>query len=164
MSELTKFKRDAESFGLCNEYKERWDACERKEDLISLALDANGVKMLCDAMAFGWGMSIEYIKTNFKPFLNGGWVLDKDGYNSSLYIDLNGEIEQSTTITTIISSTCIIHVPETHLCKIYISGNSNVRILCEGLAFAFVYGENKVSYDGNVRLHNVDHSEWAGKP
>lgn len=163
MSELTRFKRNAVVLGLCDEYKERWDACEKKEELASLALDANGVSMLCDAMAFGWGPSPEYVKTNFKPFLNGRWVLHRNGYSSSLYVDLKGEIWQSTTITTVVSSACVIHVPETHVCKIYISGKSNVQILCDGLAFAFVYGENKVSYDGNVHLHHVSHSEWTGK-
>ena len=100
MNDLLAFKRNAVMLGLCGGYKEKWDAATSKDALMDMALDSNGVEMLADAAAFGWGMDIQYMKRTFSDYINGKWKRSKDGYTSCLYVDFNGQIEQDCTITT----------------------------------------------------------------
>ena len=61
MNEILELKRKACLLGLCEKYKDKWDSCKDKKELIDLVLDSNGVEFLADAMTFGWGVSSEFI-------------------------------------------------------------------------------------------------------
>ena len=162
MNDLLKFKRNAVMLGLCGEYKSRWDSAKSKQDLMDIALDANGVEMLCDAAAFGWGMDIQYMKNAFSEYINGNWKRKKDGYTSCLYVLHDGVIEQECTITAIISCNGEFHVPKGKACKLYVSGDSNINVTGEGDCYVYLYGDCKVT--GNRKLiHCYQESLWVRK-
>lgn len=160
MNDLLAFKRNAVMLGLCGGYKEKWDSATSKEALIDMALDSNGVEMLADAAAFGWGMDIQYMKRTFSDYINGKWKRSKDGYTSCLYVDFNGQIEQYCTLTTVLSSNVEFHVPGGSVCKLYVGGESTVHITGEGVCFVYSYGHNEVT--GRFKSMNcITKSEWT---
>ena len=160
MNDLLSFKRNAMMLGLCGCYKDKWDAATSKEALMDIALDSNGVEMLADAAAFGGGMDIQYMKRTFSYYINGKWKRSKDGYTSCLYVDFNGQIEQYCTLTTVLASNVEFHVPKGSVCKLYVSGGSEVNITGEGICYVYSYSENKVT--GNFKqLNCVTKSEWV---
>lgn len=159
MNDLLTFKRNAMMLGLCGAYKEKWDAATSKDALMEIAIDSNGCEMLADACAFGWGMDMSYMKRTFSEYINGKWKLDKNGYSSCLYVDYNGHIEQSCTITTVLASKIVFNVPKGSVCKLYVSSGSEVSITGEGVCYVYSYGENKVS--GNYKkMQCITKSEW----
>lgn len=160
MNDLLAFKRNAMMLGLCGGYKDKWDSATGKEALMDMALDSNGVEMLADAAAFGWGMDIQYMKRTFYDYINGKWKRSKDGYTSCLYVDFNGRIEQDCTITTVLASKATFHVPEGSVCKLYVGGESTVNITGEGVCYVYSYGHNEVT--GRFKSMNcITKSEWA---
>lgn len=159
MNDLLAFKRNAMMLGLCGAYKDKWDAATSKEALMDMALDSNGVEMLADAASFGWGMDIQYMKRTFSDYINGKWKRSKDGYTSCLYVDYNGHIEQTCTITTALSSKVDFYVPKGSVCKLYVGGGTEVNITGEGVCYVYSYGDNKVT--GCFKQMNcVTKSEW----
>lgn len=160
MNDLLTFKRNAIMLGLCTPYKDKWDAATSKAVLMDMALDSNGVEMIADACAFSWGMDIPYMKRTFSDYINGKWVRDKGGYSSCLYVDYNGQIEQVCTLTTVLASKVTFNVPKGIICKLYVSGGSEVNITGEGICYVYSYSENKVT--GNFKqLNCVTKSEWV---
>lgn len=160
MNDLLAFKRNAVMLGLCGGYKDKWDAATSKEALMDIALDSNGVEMLADASAFGWGMDIQYLKRTFSDYINGKWNRSKDGYTSCLYVDFNGQIENDCTITTVLASKVTFNVPKGSICKLYVAGGTELNITGEGICYVYSYGENKVT--GNFKqLNCVTKSEWV---
>ena len=145
MNDLLSFIRIAMMLGLCTSYKDKWDEATSKEALMDMALDSNGVEMLADAAAFGWGMDIQYMKRTFSDYINGKWKRNKDGYTSCLYVDFNGQIEQDCTLTTVLSSKVEFHVPEGSVCKLYVGGESTAHITGEGVCYVYSYGHNEVT-------------------
>lgn len=160
MNDLLSFKRNAMMLGLCTSYKDKWDEATSKEALMDIALDSNGVEMLTDAAAFGWGMDIQYLKRTFSGYINGKWKRNKDGYTSCLYVDFNGQIEQDCTLTTVLSSKVEFHVSEGSVCKLYVGGESTVHITGEGVCYVYSYGHNEVT--GRFKSMNcITKSEWV---
>lgn len=160
MSDLLAFKRNAIMLGLCTGYKNKWDAATSKEALMDMALDSNGVELLADAHSFGFGMDIQYMKRTFSDYINGKWKRNKDGYTSCLYVDFNGQIEQDSTLTTVLASKVEFHVPKGSVCKLYVGAESTVNITGEGICHVYSYGHNEVT--GRFKLMNcIPKSEWA---
>lgn len=160
MNDLLGFKRNAVMLGLCEDYTKKWDSAKNKEDLMDMALDSNGVEMLCDAAAFGWGMDIQYMKKTFLDYINGGWKRNRNGYTSCLYVDYAGHIEQECTLTAIISSNVTFHVPKYRICKLHISGNSNVEVTGDGVCYVYLYGDGSVSGKYTLINHSLK-SVWT---
>lgn len=159
MNDLLTFKRNAKLLGLCGAYKDKWDSADCKYALMDIALDSNGCEMLADACAFGWGMDMLYMKRTFADYINGKWKRDKDGYSSCLYVDYNGQIEQSCTITTVLSSKVTFNVPKGRVCKLFVSGGTEVNITGEGVCYVYSYGENKIS-GVFKQIQYITKSEW----
>lgn len=160
MNDLLSFKRNAAMLGLCGEYKKMWDEAVSKEELMGIALDSNGVEMLSDACSFGWGMDIQYMKRAFSDYINGAWKRDRDGYTSCLYVGFNGHIEQRCTLTTVLSSNAVFHVPVGSVCKLYVGGCSTVDITGGGVCYVYSYGDNEVT--GRFRqMKRITKSEWV---
>lgn len=160
MNDLLGFKRNAVMLGLCGEYREKWDSANDKEALMNIALDPNGIEMLCDAAAFGWGMDIQYMKRTFLDYINGSWKRNRNGYTSCLYVDFEGHIEQECTLTAIISSNVTFHVPKNHICELHVSGNSRVEVTGEGKCNVYVYGNSEVTGNRTIINHSLK-SVWA---
>ena len=160
MIDLLAFKRNVLTLGLCDEYKEKWNTATNKEALMDMALDSNGVALLCDANSFGFGMDISYMKRAFSDYINGNWKRSKDGYTSCLYVDFNGKIEQDCTITTVLASNVEYHVPKGNVCKLYVGAESTVNITGQGICYVYSYGHNEVT--GRFKtIQRITKSKWT---
>lgn len=143
MSQILDFKRRAEALGLCQEYRDKWDACSDKEALVRAALDANGIEFLADAVAFGWGVPIDYISSEFGDYAHGQYCRQGDGYSSRLYVDSSSGIRIDTTLTLLVRCGCQVIVPKGHACKVYVCGGSDLVIENQGYLQLYVYGSDK---------------------
>lgn len=167
-NELLNLKRNALMLGLCGEYKDRWDKCSNKKELIDLALDSNGVEFLADAMTFGWGCTQEFLLTEFADFINGRYQRKKNGYTSELYVEPHGEIELRSTLTVIAGGSANVIVPPNFFGRVYVCGDGGSLIFGSngGSIELFVYGENEravTKYATSLKVNRKDikESQWS---
>lgn len=167
MENILQFKRNSMLLGLCDEYKKRWDACNTKEELIKLALDANGVEFMADSIAFGWGLSKEYLLEEFGEYANGKYQCQQRGYTSEMYIDAHGVIEAKSTLILIACCEDLkIIIPEYMVCQIFVCGGTKISISGQGKADLVVYGEgNRIDASPNSKItrKDVTASQWNSK-
>lgn len=177
MNELLRFKKNAMRLGLCDEYKAKWDACKSFEDLMDIALDANGVEFLADSVSFGWGMAPASLANDFHDFINGRYQREKDGYTSELYVNHASPITLRSTITLAIGCDMEVKLPATFVGTLYVTGGSNVRVMPlldahHGSWEVITYGDAKVYIppvppvaDFSFHVEEVKESKWLnGKP
>jgi hypothetical protein len=141
-SELLKLKRNAIILGLCGQYKGIWDNCKSKKDLVDAAIDANGIEFMADSIAFGWGLSKEFLITEFDEYINGKYRRIKDGYSSELHVgEENNTISVMSTLNLFAySKNVTIYVPQNSFCRIYLTKCYSVRIKADGKFELYVYG------------------------
>lgn len=140
---MQNFLRNAKRLGLCEEYTGKWTSAKSKKQLIDLALDANGLDYVANAVAKGY-LSSEYICEAFAPFNNGKYVRNKDGYTSALYCgeDTN-EIFATETALLVIDFVGDIYIPENRICEIHLV-NSKCYIVSKGKGNVYIYGNTEV--------------------
>lgn len=165
MNELLTLKRNAKMLGLCGVYADRWDEAQDKEELVRLATDANGVEFLCDGVAFGWGLTAEFIKANFAKYINGYTINNPKGYTSQLYVNETSPIiTVEATITAFIGCNCGIVVPQYSIAKIYVAGKSKIDLHNNGECYVYCYGDDsKIDFHGdNDKIHfeHIKQSKW----
>lgn len=111
---------------LCAEYTEKLNKAGSKKSLIDIALDANGMPWVCEAVAKG-KLSSDTIAEDFKPFLNGRYIRAAGGYSSALYCKRNDGIEVVTTCALIVDCKGVIRV-DRPIAELFLS-NSDVAII-----------------------------------
>lgn len=144
---MQNFLRNAKRLGLCEKYTDKWTSAKSKKQLLDIALDANGLSFVANAVAKGY-LSAEYICDAFNPFINGKYVRDKDGYTSAIYcsdgkgIDL-AEINATTTALIAIGFIGVITIPENRICELHLV---NCRCYVKGIGRGIVYpyGDNEI--------------------
>lgn len=144
---MQNFMRNAQRMGLCKEYTDKCSAAKSKKQLMDIALDANGISYIANAVAKGY-LSAEYIYNAFNPFINGKYVRDKDGYTSCLYCshgheDDIAEIQANTTAMVVINLIGTIVIPENRICEIHLV-NSKCYIKGEGRGNVYTYGDTEI--------------------
>ena len=142
---ILELKRKALAMGLCGDYKGMWDNSTTQKDLVDMAADINGADFLCASVAKGWGLTKDFLLSNFNGLINGGYIAKcgKDnGYTSEIYIGHNGDITVRTTILIVLYSDVIIHVPVNHVCRIFAAGNTNISVECNGVCELIDYTPN----------------------
>lgn len=148
--------------GLCGQYKTMWDACRNKKDLIDMALDANGVEFMADSIAFGWGLSKEYLMKEFGDFINGKYQRNKGGYKSRMYVGYEGDITIDSTITLLVGCKGKVIVPCSMVGNIYICGGCDIDVKNDGVVYLYEYaGNNNVHKDENVEITQHKESNWV---
>ena len=131
-----------------------------------MALDSNGIEFMADSIAFGWGLSKEYLLKEFGEFANGFYQCNEHGYTSEMYIGAHGVIKvRSTIILVAYCKDLEIEVPENMVTRIYVCGKSEVRIECKGKCDLVEYGEDNdvkiIGYDdANMTRGTIYVSEW----
>lgn len=140
---LEQFKNNAEQHGICGDYHNRWDRCCSNKQLIDLALCSEGLEYLCISIANGWGLSPNYISERFKFFINNAYISEQKGYSTKLFCQYFGNIIADTTAICVIDSNANIYIPKNHICKIYLSGVSEVVISGEGQGLVACFGEEE---------------------
>lgn len=143
-SQMLTFKRNAllgniSGQPLCADFKSAWRRCGNdKEMLVRLALMQQSQPYFSTACYKNLGLTKDYIKREFKDYINGYVIKDADnvdGYTYSLYVDWN--YDNDLDIKTDVSSLmwCVdtnIIVPKCKCPTIYISNSSKVRLICNG--------------------------------
>lgn len=131
---------------LCKEYFDKLNNAKSKKALIDLALDANGLSWTAEAVVKE-ELPIEVIANDFKPFLNGKYVREADGFTSALFCDFDGEIRVTTTCALIIGYKGIVRV-DRPIAELYLA-NSDVTILAnEGSKVnVYLYNSTVVNND-----------------
>lgn len=124
---------------LCSDFKSAWRQCgNNKEMLVRLALMQQSQPFFSTACYKSLGLSKEYIKEEFKDYINGYIVANADGvdgYTYALYVDWNYEndLEIKTDVAGIMWTTNANVVVEKTKCPtIYISNKSSVNLICDG--------------------------------
>lgn len=124
---------------LCADYKSALRQCGNdKEMLIRLALRQQSMPFFSTACYKKLGFTKEYIKKEFKDYINGYVVKNADGvdgYTYALYVDWDYEndLDVKTDVASIMWTVgANIIVPETKAPTIYISNRSNVHLVCDG--------------------------------
>ena len=148
--EMFDFKRNAllgniSGQPLCEDYKAAWRKCGNdKEMLVRLALQQQASPYFSTACYKDMGLTKEYIKENFKDYVNGYVVNDADnvnGYTYGLYVDWDYEndLEIKTDVASLMW--CVGSNVVLNKCKcptIYVSNRSNIHLICEGFNTVFV--------------------------
>ena len=124
---------------LCADYKQRWRMCgDDKEKLVKLAMIQQSLPYFVTACHNGLGLTKEYIKENFKDYINGRVLNDCDdveGYTYALYVDWDYEndLEINTDVASIMWTVGANMIVQNTKCPtIYISNRSNVHLVCDG--------------------------------
>jgi hypothetical protein len=167
MSELLDMKRRALSLGLCGKYKGLWDDASSKEDLMRIAMDANGISFIADGAAFGWGLNSEYLRSAFKDYING-YTVECDGYTSQLWVGAS-EIITTPQATQYLFIDCDIDIviPQDTICAIH-AVRSKINIKLAGDCEYYEYGDKSVCvvepFAGNTigkfTPNEIKTSEW----
>lgn len=124
---------------LCADYKSALRQCGNdKEMLIRLALRQQSMPFFSTACYKKLGFTKEYIKKEFKDYINGYVVKNADGvdgYTYGLYVDwdyendLDVDVDVCSVMWTVGAN---IVVPVTKCTTLYISNRSNVHLVCDG--------------------------------
>lgn len=136
MITLQQFKENAIQHGICEMIAD-WDNAKSKKQLVDLCLSAKAMPYVAKAIAGGWGISPDVIGDEFKPFLNGRYIRNSDGYTSALYCGVLDGIEISTTTALIVDCTGVVIV-DRPIAELHIV-NSNVAIKGHGRARVYSY-------------------------
>lgn len=164
MNSLLKFKRFSEQLNICARYRREWDKSTNLQDIMDMALSAQGVEFTCDACAFKWGLSRDYILNNVGDYINGRYQRNKDGYTSEMYVADKGEKTLRSTLNLLIGCNGTVIVPKFHICKIYVC-ESDISLHSIGKCELYIYGDNcKVDIpeesSANVTINRVSKSNW----
>ena len=157
MIDLKQFRSNASVNGICDEYAILWDNSGSKKHLVDLAFSMKGIDYICDAIAKGWGISPQYICNKFGAYINGKYLYDNK-YTSTLYCMYNGDIECDTTALTLIDCKVVVTIPEYHICEIYATGNTEIRLKGKGSVVVIAYGDAKdvvVIADENIHYKRI---------
>lgn len=142
--EMIDFKRNAllgniSGQPLCADYKAALRKCgDNKEMLVRLALMQQSTPYFSHACYKHLGLTKDYIKREFKDFINGYVVNDADGvdgYTYSLYVDWNYEndLDVKTDVASIMwTVSANVVVPQCKCPTIYISNCSNIHLVGDG--------------------------------
>jgi hypothetical protein len=124
---------------LCSSYKAAWRKCgDNKEMLMRLSLSQQSLPYVAAHAYKGMGLTKEYIKKEFKDYINGYVFNDcdeVDGYTYALYVDWDYEndLDINTDVASIMWTVgANIIVPQTKAPTIYISNRSNVHLVGDG--------------------------------
>lgn len=157
---LLEFRRQAEQHGICEMVKE-WDACMSNKQRIDLALSARGMEYIAKAIAEGWGISPDQICMEFKPFLNGRYVRNKDGYTSVLYCsdgkeNCVAEINATTTALLAVDFIGTINIPKNRICEMHLV-NCKCYIKGDGKGNVYAYGDTEIynEQDAPIKVKRI---------
>lgn len=140
---------------LCSEYKGIWQASmQDKEELFKLALQQQSIPHLLTYANNGIGLTKEYLRKEFKDFVNGKYIaIDADGvkgnYKSTLYVDCKHKVKTQSDVMALMWCNTQVEVQETKAIKLYIGCKSNVKVTLQGYntAIIMLFDESKVTID-----------------
>ena len=164
MITLNQFRDNANMKGICADKARIWDNCGNKKDLMDLALSAQGLDYVANAVGQGWGISADVIRSKFGSFNNGRYVFhSRSGYKTAMYCGFNGKILVELTAYLIIDSDMDIDIPSYCICELYVAGKCNIRLFGSGRCKVKAYGNHDditVENKGVVDYKRVDRIDF----
>lgn len=155
MITLSQFRDNANDNGICADKAHVWDNCVNKKELMDLALSAQGLDYVANAVGQGWGISPQVIRERFGSFNNGRYVYhSKSGYSTAMYCGYKGKVLCELTAMLIIDSDIELEIPSYCICELYVAGKSNIALRGSGRCRVRAYG---VSNDIKVTNYGVDY-------
>lgn len=163
MDEMFKFRKNALCGALtkplCEEYSREWIAYNgNKEDLVRFCLRQQSIPYFAHYCFNGKGLSKEYIRREFKNYINGYTIHDADGvsgYTYGLFVDYNYDndlIIENDVSHIMWANRIYISIPYTKCPIIYISNNSTVNVSCDGFNHIKIY----LFDDSIVNINDTD--------
>lgn len=138
-SVFEKFIADAKIRGLCKEYTNKVNHAASKKSFLDIALDANGVPWLADAICNGYGLSAEYIAKEFAALNCGRYIREKDGYTSAIFCLPQGHsLTIRASLTLVIGFDGTIVLPKDRPYELHIC-NSTVDVTGDGNGVVYLY-------------------------
>jgi len=133
--DLNYFWKNCIKRGLCKEFVLLWRKCKTKKDLFDLSLRIQSIPYFATAIYEGWGVSIDYIKSEFIYFINGNYnavnIEKTERYNnltSALYCDYDEEKTIDTNVVHFCGCHCKINSPLNPSAIIFISNSSEIEL------------------------------------
>ena len=143
MITLNQFRDNANIKGICEDKARVWDNCGNKKELMDLALSAQGLDYVANAVGQGWGISADVIRNKFGSFNNGRYVFQsRSGYKTAMYCGFKGRIIGDLTAYLIIDSDIEIDIASYCICELYVAGKCNITLLGSGRCRVKVYGDH----------------------
>lgn len=159
MNALEEYYKNSLLNNLCGEYKNRWRAAgQDKLELLKLSLCQQSLPHVCTFAYVGKGLTKDYIKANFKEYINGYTVENADGvggYTYGLFVDYdfdNNLVVDKDVCSLMWCRNTDVVVPATKCPVLYVSNQSDVRIVCEGCNLVRVY----LFDESAVTLEDID--------
>ena len=140
MVDLKEYRENARRNNLCAEYSQIWDSCKSGKQLADMAFGAKGADYICDTIAKGWGISPDYICSNYSSFINGKYISQQKGYTSKMYCKYNGDITADTTLIILIDCEANLLLPDVGISEVYCTGKCNISVSGNGRSVFICYG------------------------
>lgn len=157
---LEKFQQDAIEHNVCSEYLKKWQNAKSKKQLVDIALSSQGCIFMCTSIEQGWGVDSVYLRKNFEPYLNRRYVME-DTYSSCMYVKNRGVAVADTTLILIIDSDMTISVPKNMITKLYVCGDSKIKVKGNGRVIVVRYGEDiDVEFSNELRSKKLIEGEY----
>ena len=139
--DIKRFRENADREGICKELSRQWDRCANKKQLMDVALCAQGLDYMAYSIAAGWGISPREIQSKFGSFNNGRYVYySPAGYTSTMYCGFAGMVSVETTALLVIDCDIELDIPSWHICEVYATGRSRLRLKGGGRCVVIAYG------------------------
>lgn len=156
-NEMFIFYRNSLIRNLCKDYsKEFKKHIDDKEYLFNLCLRRQSIPFFATACYQKWGLNIDYIKKEYKDFINGSYIAkdcdDVDGYEYGLWCDNTNNIETNLDVFHLMQCICNVVILKTKCPTLYISNKSNISLNLEGYNSIRIY----LFDEGVVNINNID--------
>lgn len=153
-NELLMFRKNAILANLCKKWNQKWAAChDDKEKLMELALMQQSAPYIATFCYQGKGVSKEYVKREFKDYINGRIFNDcdgVDGFTYSMYVDPSTGFKIATDVVQMLWCEDVdVEIEQTKCPVLYISNKSSVHLTLNGYNSPKIYlfDESKVTID-----------------
>ena len=162
-SSILELRRNANMLNLCSEYSQKWDNATDFKKMMDMALDAKGIEFVAASTNTSWGITTEYLVSNFSDYINGKYVSKQQGYTSECYAGYDKDITVRTTLLLVIDFCGKIVVPVYSMCNIYLDSNCTdieIELGENSSAQVFVFGNRtKPKFTGDAarsRIYGMD--------
>lgn len=146
MDALNNYYKNSLLANLCGEYKNKWRAADKdKFELLRLSLCQQSIPHVCTFAYEGKGVTKEYVKENFKEYINGYTIQDADGvegYTYGLYVDYsfdNDLIADKNVCSLMWCDKVNVVVRESKCPTLYVSNKSHISVSGDGYNSIRIY-------------------------
>lgn len=151
MNEIVTAKQRAIANGMCEEYVDKWNEATSLHELVGMMSEAKGMPFIAKAFMDGWLPDMEYIKATLSDYINGAEVFQHDGYTGEIWCGVDdANIELRATVTLVAGCRGRVYTGKRSVCRLYITGGSDVEIVGAGKVFYTLYSGSAMRVDSGA--------------